>query len=129
MTEYTEEQVAEHNNEKDCWVIIGNESNGGPKVYDVTKYLDDHPGGPEIILDLAGKDADEMFEDIGHSNEARTKMKEFIVGNLKVDPNAPRATKKKSVSAEGGKGGLNPFAIIILLLAIAAGVYFTQMNK
>lgn len=27
---------------------------GGPKVYDVTKYLNDHPGGPEIILDLAG---------------------------------------------------------------------------
>jgi cytochrome b involved in lipid metabolism len=28
---------------------------GGPKVYDVTKYLSDHPGGPEIMLDLAGR--------------------------------------------------------------------------
>ncbi len=57
---------------------------GGAKVYDVTKYLNDHPGGPEIILEFAGKNADEMFEDIGHSNEARSKMKEFLVGTLKV---------------------------------------------
>jgi hypothetical protein len=27
---------------------------GGPKVYDVTKYLDDHPGGGEIMLEFAG---------------------------------------------------------------------------
>jgi cytochrome b involved in lipid metabolism len=35
-------------------------------------------------MDLAGKNADEMFEDIGHSNEARKKMKSLIVGDLKV---------------------------------------------
>ena len=39
------------------------------KVYDVTKYLDDHPGGSEIIVEYAGKDATDMFEDIGHSSE------------------------------------------------------------
>lgn len=32
-----------------CFLFIG-----GPKVYDITKYLNDHPGGPEIMLDLAG---------------------------------------------------------------------------
>jgi hypothetical protein len=25
-----------------------------------------------------------MFEDIGHSSEARTKMKEYLIGTLKV---------------------------------------------
>lgn len=53
-------------------------------MYDVTKYLDDHPGGAEVILEAAGKDGDSMFEDIGHSSEARKKMKEFFIGNLKV---------------------------------------------
>ena len=24
-------------------------------VYDVTKYLNDHPGGPEVMLDYAGE--------------------------------------------------------------------------
>lgn len=127
--EYTEAEVAEHNTEKDCWIILGNDSNGGAKVYNVSKYLDDHPGGPEIIVDLAGKDADEMFEDIGHSSEARSKMKEFLIGTLKVDPNAPKSTKKKVAAAGDKKGGLNPFAIVLLLVAIALGVYFTQIQK
>ena len=31
---------------------------GGPKVYDITNYLDDHPGGAEVLLDVSGQDAD-----------------------------------------------------------------------
>ena len=34
---YTKAEVASHNSDKSCWVIIAN------KVYDVTKFLDDHP--------------------------------------------------------------------------------------
>jgi cytochrome-b5 reductase len=48
------------------------------------RYLDDHPGGKEVMMDLAGKNADEMFEDIGHSQEARKIMKTFLKGDLKV---------------------------------------------
>jgi len=41
------------------------------QVYDVTKFLDDHPGGPDIIADGAGTDLTDQFEDTGHSAEAR----------------------------------------------------------
>lgn len=34
---------------KECWIIMYG------KVYDVTKFLVDHPGGPESILGCAGK--------------------------------------------------------------------------
>lgn len=82
VIEYTKENVAEvsfiapvvcfmiaqHSKEGDCWIILGNDSNGdfktfilqlisllgGEKVYDVSKYLNEHPGGPEIILEYAG---------------------------------------------------------------------------
>ena len=57
---------------------------GGAKVYDVSKYLDEHPGGPEIIMEFAGKNADEMFEDIGHSKEARSQQQKLMIGTLKV---------------------------------------------
>ena len=36
------------------------------------------------LLSLTGKDADEMFEDIGHSNEARKTMEKYLVGTVKV---------------------------------------------
>ena len=76
----------------------------------------------------SGKDAEDMFEDIGHSSEARAKMKEYLIGTLKVDPNAEKKSVKKvsAVSETKSKGGLNPFAVILLLIAIAVGVYFSQ---
>lgn len=129
-TVYTEEEVAKHSSEDDCWLIIGNESNGGPKVYNITPYMNDHPGGPEIMMEFAGKNADDMFEDIGHSSEARNKMKEFLVGTLKTDPSAvKKAAPKKAVAEHKSKGGLNPLAVVALLVAVAIGYYYSRGSK
>ncbi|KAK8541580.1 hypothetical protein V6N13_137815 [Hibiscus sabdariffa] len=58
---YTLADVSQHNNAKDCWLVIGG------KVYNVTKFLEDHPGGDEVLLSATGKDATDDFEDVGHS--------------------------------------------------------------
>jgi flavocytochrome c len=55
LKQYTSEEVAKHNTEKDCWVIV----NG--QVLDVTAFLGEHPGGKKAILLFAGKDATEEF--------------------------------------------------------------------
>lgn len=55
-----------------------------PKVYDVSSYLNDHPGGAEVVMEVAGEDATNMFEDIGHSSDAREEMKKHLIGILKV---------------------------------------------
>ncbi|KDQ64178.1 hypothetical protein JAAARDRAFT_116670 [Jaapia argillacea MUCL 33604] len=52
------------------------------KVYDVTKFVDEHPGGDEVMLAEAGKDATEAFEDVGHSDEARSLMPDMLVGSF-----------------------------------------------
>lgn len=51
-------------------------------VYDVTKYLEDHPGGSAILIEVAGSDATEAFEEVGHSDEAREQLKPYYVGDL-----------------------------------------------
>ncbi|KAI6007448.1 FMN-dependent dehydrogenase-domain-containing protein [Pisolithus albus] len=38
-----------------CWVIIRN------RVYDVTDFIFNHPGGPQVIMDYAGQDATAAF--------------------------------------------------------------------
>ena len=58
LTTYTIDEVKKHNKESDAWMVIDN------KVYDVTKYMDKHPGGKEAILKYAGKDATKAFYQI-----------------------------------------------------------------
>lgn len=41
-----------------------------------------HPGGEEVLLEQAGKDATEEFEDVGHSSDAREVMKKYKIGEL-----------------------------------------------
>ena len=72
----TLEMLAKHSGKDDAWMTI----NG--KVYNVSKYLEDHPGGEEVLLDRVGQDATEDFEDVGHSNEARKQLLSFEVGEL-----------------------------------------------
>lgn len=73
---YTLEQVQNHNKPDDVWIVLHN------KVYDVTKYLEDHPGGSAILIEVAGTDATEAFEETGHSDEARDELVQYHVGDL-----------------------------------------------
>ncbi|KAJ3540671.1 hypothetical protein NM688_g6193 [Phlebia brevispora] len=65
------------NSNKDSLYILLHE-----KVYNVTKFIDEHPGGDEVILAEAGKDATEAFEDVGHSDEARALLPNMLIGEF-----------------------------------------------
>ncbi|KAB8218442.1 hypothetical protein BDV33DRAFT_192695 [Aspergillus novoparasiticus] len=79
MSSFTLEQVQKHCKPDDVWIVLHN------KVYDVTKYLEDHPGGSAILLEVAGTDATEAFEEVGHSDEAREQLEPFYVGDLPTE--------------------------------------------
>jgi len=68
-------EVAQHDKLEDVWIVIHN------KVYDVTHFIGEHPGG-DILMDGAGKDATGLFEDIGHSSDARSMLKDYYIGDL-----------------------------------------------
>ncbi|RMX60785.1 hypothetical protein pdam_00025231 [Pocillopora damicornis] len=69
-------EVSFHTDMSSCWVVIHD------KVYDVTNFLDEHPGGREIILEHAGMDATTVFQDIGHSFEALKVLSKYQIGEL-----------------------------------------------
>lgn len=53
------------------------------KVYDVTSFISEHPGGEDILLDASGRDATREFEDVGHSDDARAQLDTLFVGNVR----------------------------------------------
>ncbi len=77
---YGMEQLAMHNTDDDCWMAI----NG--KVYDVTDYVDKHPGS-DSILEGCGREATELFETrpmgsgTPHSDNARQKLDDYEIGD------------------------------------------------
>lgn len=70
-------EVQAHNTKESCYVTINE------KVYDVTSFLDDHPGGGDLILDYAGKDVKEIMDDVQshfHSEAAYEILDDSLVG-------------------------------------------------
>ncbi|KAM0234051.1 hypothetical protein ACHAP5_010194 [Fusarium lateritium] len=50
--------LRQHNTATDCWIAVHS------KVWDITHFVNEHPGGPEVLLNLAGSDATELYNDV-----------------------------------------------------------------
>jgi cytochrome b involved in lipid metabolism len=74
---FTEAEIAKHNSEGDLWVIIEG------KVYDLTTFLPDHPGGKKAIMLFAGKDATEEFNMLHPPNVLKKYLSpEALIGTV-----------------------------------------------
>ena len=86
-------EVATHASRDSCWVIVAG------KVYDVTEYLDNHPGGSQILLQYGGKDATAMYEPIHPTGTIeRSLPKQKHLGS--VDPATVSSPTKPQVSRD-----------------------------
>ncbi|XP_071784984.1 cytochrome b5-like isoform X2 [Asterias amurensis] len=97
---YTLKEIKDHKTSQDIWIVIHN------KVYDITKFLDDHPGGEEVLLEQGGVSATESFEDVGHSADARELMKDYLIGDLaEADWETSVTSNTGPVAPDSGSSG------------------------
>jgi cytochrome-b5 reductase len=54
-------------------------------VYDVTPFLEQHPGGAAILREYHCSDASSAFSDVGHSSEALKILDTYKIGTLKIE--------------------------------------------
>ncbi|KAF1353281.1 cytochrome b5-like protein [Delphinella strobiligena] len=84
---YTYDEVQQHRTSDSCWVILYG------KVYDVTKFVPEHPGGSKIILQLAGQDATEEYDPIHPPGTLEDELPaEALLGD--IDASTLPATEK-----------------------------------
>lgn len=137
---FTWQEVAKHNTRESAWVAVEG------KVYDVTKWVDSHPGGSEYIELAAGRDITYLFDSYHPFTEKPAEiLKKFEIGTLKT--NEFPVYKKdsgfyKECKEEVGKyfrenkihykspfSGLWRFAAILFVMYTAYRVlYFTETN-
>lgn len=79
MKEYSAADVARHNNPRDgIWITHNN------KVYDVTDFVESHPGGDRIMM-AAGRDLTVFWNAIVHSSDAHKMLESYRIGTLRKE--------------------------------------------
>jgi len=90
---FTAREVSLHNHAGDAWVILHG------AVYNVTDFLPNHPGGPDIILDHAGGDVTELFHSSAlhqHSDHAFDALRPLRIGSLGSPSPSPSSSSSSS---------------------------------
>ncbi|RAO65945.1 uncharacterized protein BHQ10_001957 [Talaromyces amestolkiae] len=108
-------EVAKHNTAEDCWVIIDH------KVYDLSDFLDAHPGGNVVLAQVAGKDATVDFYQL-HRQEVLTKYKDLCIGTLEGETPEVIDQKPGDLSAV-------PYAEPLWLRPEFSSPYFNESHR
>ncbi|XP_056421991.1 cytochrome b5 reductase 4 [Hyla sarda] len=78
LIEVTEEELAKHNKKTDCWTCIRG------LVYNVTPYMEYHPGGEEELMKAAGIDGTQLFDQVHRWVNYESMLKECLIGRMAV---------------------------------------------
>ncbi|NWZ56277.1 NB5R4 reductase, partial [Haliaeetus albicilla] len=98
LIEVTEDELAKHNKKEDCWICIRG------FVYNVTPYMEYHPGGEDELMKAAGADGTDLFDQVHRWVNYESMLKECLVGRMAVKP----------IAAPKGEGFKNEIISIML---------------
>eukprot|EP01059_Diplonema_ambulator_P001963 TRINITY_DN11620_c0_g1_i1.p1 TRINITY_DN11620_c0_g1~~TRINITY_DN11620_c0_g1_i1.p1 ORF type:complete len:150 (+),score=27.60 TRINITY_DN11620_c0_g1_i1:39-452(+) len=122
LREVTWAEMAEHSKEENAWLAVYD------RVYDVSKFMNDHPGGADPLWQLAGEDATREWDAVGHGPSAAEKMEKMLVGRLVGEKPGKRkqtAEKKESiVPMEQGQSFAFTMALVVGFTAVLAYYLF-----
>lgn len=113
---FTRAEVEVHNTEKDLWVILHG------KVYDITKFVDEHPGGVDTLTDVGGVDGSSEFDSVGHSDSAKAMLTKYYLGDLSAEEKA--AVKAAKKGAKGTQSSNLAIGFVVALLAAVVYLVF-----
>ncbi|TQV94169.1 hypothetical protein V2A60_002775 [Cordyceps javanica] len=101
---FSRAEVESHSSADSCYVTIGS------KVYDVTDFADDHPGGSSLVLEYAGKDIGDILKDPTsheHSEAAYDVLDDSLVGFV-TEKSVPNGTTNGSATIEKNTPYVHP---------------------
>jgi 4-hydroxysphinganine ceramide fatty acyl 2-hydroxylase len=112
-------EVQSRSSAKSCYVVLGT------NVYDVTEFIEDHPGGADLILEHAGTDVGEIMKDTlshFHSESAYDILEDHLVGYLATESSINASTNgilPHPTNTNGAKEFLNGNATVYAATGIS----------
>jgi acyl-lipid Delta6-acetylenase / acyl-lipid (9-3)-desaturase len=68
--------IAKHNKRDDIWIVVEG------KCYDVTKFVDYHPGGWLVLVDMGGKDCTDAFANYHPARVYEKMLPSYYIGDV-----------------------------------------------
>lgn len=126
MAYYSLADVKGHDTPQDLWMVIYN------KVYDITNFSANHPGGMEVLVDCAGVDATTLFDDVAHLEVAVKMLLPYLVGelvphervNLKGAPEIVKKPLNPPITSDA-----RPLYFLLILVASMAVLGYVGIQK
>lgn len=112
---YTREEVAKHNAEDSVWFVIDS------VVYDVSDFVDAHPGGEAVLRQVAGTDATSDFYNL-HRHEVLVKYADLAIGTLAGE-------KPSVITPKPGDLSLVPYAEPLWLTPSFRSPYYKDSHR
>jgi predicted heme/steroid binding protein len=112
---YTRAEVANHNTEGDLWCIID------ARVYDLTDFVDAHPGGNVVLRNAAGKDATKEFYNL-HRQEVLNKYESLCIGTIERE-------KPQIIIQRAGELSQVPYAEPLWLRPEFRSPYYNESHR
>ncbi|XP_056016450.1 cytochrome b5 reductase 4-like isoform X3 [Ostrea edulis] len=109
MLEVDAEELAKHNHRNDAWIALRG------KVYNITPYMEYHPGGEEELMRGAGIDGTQLFDEVHKWVNYESMLEKCFVGKLKSTPPAHRRESLgKTLTTESRNGPMPPPSLKVL---------------
>uniref|UniRef100_A0A671MZJ1 Cytochrome b5 reductase 4-like n=1 Tax=Sinocyclocheilus anshuiensis TaxID=1608454 RepID=A0A671MZJ1_9TELE len=124
LIEVTEEELKKHNTRNDCWTCIRG------MVYNVSAYMDFHPGGEEELMRAAGIDSTDLFDQVHRWVNYESMLKECLVGRMAVKPSPALRGSVSSFGSRNEFSEMHSFLwkyriILIQTSCLVANIYMT----
>ncbi|XP_077018466.1 cytochrome b5 reductase 4 isoform X1 [Tamandua tetradactyla] len=95
VIEVTEEELKKHNKKDDCWISIRG------FVYNVSPYMEYHPGGEDELMRAAGSDGTDLFDQVHRWVNYESMLKECLVGRMAVKPSISKDYREEKKVLNG----------------------------
>lgn len=113
---FTREEVKKNNTEDSLWIIVDH------KVYDMTDYVDAHPGGNVVLQQVAGEDATGAFYNLHRHEVLQTVGTSLCIGTIEGE-------KPEVIDQRPGDLSQVPYAEPVWLTPQFHSPYYTESHR
>lgn len=115
LTPFSLPPPIQHTSEDDIWLIVDHQ------VYDVSDFLEAHPGGEVVLRQVAGQDATEAFYNL-HRQQVLTQYKALCLGPLEGET-------PEVITPQPGDLSTVPYAEPLWLSPVFKSPYYNESHR